>query len=144
MPGKSRKFGRRVLSREQRYARESLAQFRKTPPELVKDIRPFLAYLWDKLRHNGVLVKDLMVGPPASKLPLTEGARLRNGVLLPLREQLVSPSAREYPPCSNLEEQLRGTDHGERSSLCSVSNLEVGTTTTAGQPCCHFVPSAAQ
>jgi hypothetical protein len=62
MPGKSRKIGRRVLSRDQRYARELLAQFHKTPPELVKDIRAFPAWRWEKLRYNGVLVKDLVVG----------------------------------------------------------------------------------
>jgi len=47
---------------EQVYARELLAQFRKTPPGLVKNIDQFPFELWDKLRHNGVRVKDLAVG----------------------------------------------------------------------------------
>jgi hypothetical protein len=56
------KSSARKLPWEQQYARELLAQFRQTPPELVKDIRLFPPELWDRLRHNGVRVKDLAVG----------------------------------------------------------------------------------
>jgi len=47
---------------EELYARKLLIEFRKTPPELVKDVHPFPPWLWDKLRHNGARVKDLAVG----------------------------------------------------------------------------------
>jgi hypothetical protein len=47
---------------EQVYARELLARLHENPPELVKEIRPFPPWLWDKLRYNGVRIKDQVVG----------------------------------------------------------------------------------
>jgi len=44
------KSSARKLPWEQLYARELLAQFRKTSPELVKNISLFPPALWDKLR----------------------------------------------------------------------------------------------
>src|SRR5712671_259049 len=60
----------RTLPWEQLYARKLRAQFRKTPPELVKDISMFPPALWDKLRFKGARVKDLAVGhlPTDSRL----------------------------------------------------------------------------
>jgi len=56
------RLGRTFPCWEQLYARELTVQFRKTPPELVKNVDQFPPWLWDKLRHNGVRVKDLVVG----------------------------------------------------------------------------------
>src|ERR1043166_491921 len=63
-PGRSytRRSARRKLPWEQQYAQELVREFRKTSPELVKNLCQFPPWLWDKLRHNGVLVKDLVVG----------------------------------------------------------------------------------
>jgi len=60
--GERTKSLRQSVSWEQLYARELRAQFRKVSPELVKDISMFPPALWDKLRCNGVRVKDLVVG----------------------------------------------------------------------------------
>ena len=61
---------------EELYARKLLIEFRKTPPELVKNICQFPPWLWDKLRHNGARVKDLVVGHlPRNSRP---ARRMRN------------------------------------------------------------------
>jgi hypothetical protein len=56
------KSSARELPWEQLYARELLAQFRQTPPELVRNVNPFPPWLWDKLRFKGVRIKDQVVG----------------------------------------------------------------------------------
>jgi hypothetical protein len=52
----------RTQSWEQVYARELLARLRNTPAEQMKDVYPFPAWLWEKLRHNGRRLKDQVVG----------------------------------------------------------------------------------
>ena len=44
---RERRKARRGLPWEQVYARELLTQFRKTPPELVKNIDQFPPELWE-------------------------------------------------------------------------------------------------
>jgi len=60
----------RTLPWEQLYARKLLIQFRKTSPELVKNVDQFPPRLWDTLRYNGVRVKGRAVGhlPTDSRL----------------------------------------------------------------------------
>src|SRR5262249_30767988 len=47
---------------EQRYAQDLMVQLRKTPPEQIENISYFPYELWERLRHTGVLDKDLLVG----------------------------------------------------------------------------------